>query len=134
MINLTSATEAWSKLQEDDSYLIDVRTSAEWNFVGVPLYDPHKLIKLSLFEYPDMSFNSDFLNEFNKLFKGSKNSKLFCLCRSGVRSQQAAEIFETAEFKNIYNIIDGFEGNTDNNRQRNQISGWKFSGLPWEQN
>jgi len=32
-----------------------------------------------------------------------------------------------------YNILGGFEGDADENGQRNRRGGWRFHGLPWRQ-
>lgn len=133
MIKVISTKEAWGKLQLENSFLIDVRSAAEWQFVGEPLFNSDKYLKISLLEYPNMSMNLDFLALFNKHFTGSKKSDIFCLCRSGVRSHKAAEILLNDGYESVYNIADGFEGEIDNNQHRNKLSGWKFNGLPWKQ-
>ena len=54
------------------------------------------------------------------------------LCRSGDRSIGAAEAATAAGIAPSYNILDGFEGNLDENRHRG-TTGWKAVGLPWKQ-
>lgn len=135
MIKDIFAKNAWDMLQTSDSYLLDVRTDAEWKFVGVPNLGKKQndYIQVSLLNFPYMDLNTDFLTEFESKFRGNKASQIFCLCRSGVRSQKAAEILAGAGYENLYNITDGFEGDIDNNARRNNVSGWRFSGLAWTQ-
>jgi rhodanese-related sulfurtransferase len=55
------------------------------------------------------------------------------LCRSGVRSNAAAEAATRAGWKEAYNILEGFEGDKSPLNQRNSVGGWRIKGLPWEQ-
>ena len=55
------------------------------------------------------------------------------LCRSGVRSVAAGKAATEAGYTNVWNILGGFEGPLDENRQRNRVAGWRFEGMPWEQ-
>ena len=85
--------KAWDLLKNNkDSHLIDCRTSAEWNFVGVP--DLTNLGKNTHFvewqSYPLMEKNENFLKEISDLGL-SKDSTLIFICRSGARSRSAAE-------------------------------------------
>ena len=122
-------------LDHDDAHIFDVRTAAEWQFVGTPDLEGKnaKYIQSELFEYPGMAFNNNFITDFDNQFSGNKESLIFCLCRSGARSQKAAEILRDLGYKNLFNITDGFEGDLNNKSQRSSASGWKFSGLPWKQ-
>lgn len=54
------------------------------------------------------------------------------LCRSGNRSIGAAEAATAAGIGPSYNILDGFEGDLDEQRHRGR-TGWKAVGLPWRQ-
>jgi len=36
-------------------------------------------------------------------------------------------------FTEAYNILEGFEGDKDENGHRGNVSGWKAAGLPWMQ-
>ena len=62
-----------------------------------------------------------------------KKSKVFMLCRSGARSIAAAEALTAAGYENVYNVLDGFEGNPDEAGHRATRGGWKYDGLPWMQ-
>lgn len=53
--------------------------------------------------------------------------------RSGERTIDAGIALEKAGFTNVVNVLDGFEGDRDDNGQRSTESGWRFEGLPWTQ-
>ena len=55
------------------------------------------------------------------------------ICRSGKRSVEAGEALEQAGFTEVVNVLNGFEGDLNADRQRGKINGWRFDGLPWEQ-
>lgn len=128
--------KAWDILsREEESCLVDVRTEAEWMFVGVPNLKKinKKLVLISWLEFPQMNLNPTFIEDLTSLIK-NKFAKLFFICRSGGRSAHAAEYAEKHGFKNCYNILDGFEGGIDEkSKHRNEVSGWRFNNLPWEQ-
>lgn len=130
-------TEAWAILErEKDARLVDVRTRAEWSFVGVPDLTPISQVPV-LVEwqtFPDMACDPDFgttlLSQAGSI--GSDQALLF-LCRSGARSRSAAVAMTQQGFTRCYNIADGFEGPMDDNRHRGGVAGWKADGLPWVQ-
>ena len=126
--------KAWDLLKSEDTYLIDCRTSAEWNFVGVP--DLSSLNKDAYFiewqTYPLMEKNNSFLREVANLGI-TKESKVIFICRSGARSRSAAEFLTNHGYKFCYNFIEGFEGSHDSDGHRGKVSGWKHSKLPWKQ-
>ena len=127
--------KTWNLLKNNkDSHLIDCRTSAEWNFVGVP--DLSSLGKNTHFvewqSYPLMDKNNNFLKEISDLGL-SKESTLIFVCRSGARSRSAAEFLTNHGYKNCFNLCDGFEGSHDELGHRGNINGWKYSKLPWKQ-
>ncbi len=136
-----SAKDAFSLLLSDsNSMLIDVRTPEETNFVGFA--DPSELDdRVSLLPwklFPDMRVNPNFSNSLIEAAKkafGEKalNAKMFFMCRSGARSDQAAFHATTLGFENCYNIISGFEGDIDDNGHRGNVNGWKAEKLPWRQ-
>ena len=128
-------TEVWEVLKkEKNCYLIDCRTSAEWDFVGIPDLDSigKKTHLIEWQHYPTMEINVNFANEIKEISK-EKDSKFIFICRSGGRSKSAAEYMTSQGFENCYNCLFGFEGGHDPNGQRGKESGWKFSKLPWKQ-
>lgn len=138
MITNITPPEAWAKLQnEEETVLVDVRTSMEYEYVGHPLGAIH----VPLMEAPDWKTVPDFPDKVRQaLLKSQRFQKknpeeltILALCRSGKRSETAAEALITDGFKSVYNIIEGFEGDRDENKHRNTLNGWKFHNLPWEQ-
>ena len=131
---------AWKNLADNkNSILVDVRTSVEWNFVGLP--DLSKLQKdivlLEWQQYPAMNVNSAFITELSSLIEkvgGDQDTEIYFLCRSGVRSKSAAIAMTNEGFKNCFNVAGGFEGGHNEQKHRGQVNGWKASDLPWHQN
>ncbi len=118
--------------------LIDVRTQAEWTFVGVP--DLRPLNKEAAFiewqGFPPSGPNQTFVQEVSDLLskKGlDSDTPIYFLCRSGVRSLAAAQAMTQAGYTNCYNISDGFEGALNEDSHRGSKSGWKAARLPWIQ-
>ena len=142
-----------------DTYLIDVRTRAEYQFIGhapmahlFPLYfmSDQLVQKDEQWEYQLTNNNKAFVEEISKKFQKANN--LLIISRDGTRSILAATQLIKAGFKNVYNVKDGFEGPPfptyeDQNKdkfyrqlaQRNKIPaynhrrfyGWQWWGLPW---
>jgi len=130
-----NSLDSFQLLKEDKkSYLIDVRTQAEWDFVGVPDLSSinKKTIFISWKLYPDMKINHNFGNEIIHSII-NKNDPIFFLCRSGNRSFKAAEYSITLGYTQCINISDGFEGNKDSYNHRATSNGWKFNQLSWTQ-
>ena len=130
-----SPQESYQALKSDsDTILVDVRTDAEWNFVGIPdLSEAGKqpvLIPWQL--YPSMQVNGAFIEHLRRA-GATPLSKLYFLCRSGARSLAAAQAAQAAGFPNSYNVADGFEGPVDAEGHRGRTAGWKASDLPWRQ-
>ena len=131
--------DCWNLLQQEESaQLVDVRTIPEWSFVGVPRLD--EINKETIFvewqQYPRMEVNPDFVSQVEQRLAGTKadkSSKIFLLCRSGVRSISAAQAMTHAGYTSAFNILGGFEGDKDAAGHRASLAGWKFSQLPWSQ-
>lgn len=131
---------AWRILSEEESArLIDVRTSAEWGFVGVP-----ELAELGLTtifvewsSFPGMSANPSFAAEVEEAV-GEKPGKLLFICRSGARSLRAAYAVAGHYARKgteviCLNVAEGFEGDLDASGHRGGHNGWKARGLAWRQ-
>jgi rhodanese-related sulfurtransferase len=130
-----SAAEAWQKLSGDASaQLVDVRTMAEWNFVGLP--DVSSLGRevhcVEWQSFPTGEQNSAFLGEVTQALR-DKDAPVLLLCRSGARSRAAAIALTNAGFRQAFNIADGFEGSVDADGHRGARNGWKAAKLPWRQ-
>ncbi len=130
-----TSLQAWDILKEDaGAVLVDVRTTAEWQFVGLP--DLRSLGRgpacVPWQVYPDMAVNPEFASQVAA--QGvARDATVLLLCRSGQRSRNAAIALTELGFKRCFNIADGFEGPLDDDRQRGRQSGWKAAGLPWFQ-
>ncbi len=130
-----SLTETWSVLSKDaKAVLIDVRSGAEWSFVGVP--DLATIGKECRFvawkDYPGMALNTRFVDDVAAC-NVPKDAALFMLCRSGVRSKAAAVALTASGYGPCYNVAGGFEGDADTDKHRGLTGGWKVAGLPWLQ-
>ena len=133
------AIDAYALLEGDlTSVLIDVRTQAEWAYVGTP--DVQALRKAPLFlewqSYPSMAVDANFtarLEALLQLGRVERGASLVFLCRSGARSRHAAIAMTSAGWGPCFNVSDGFEGQLDDSRRRGAVSGWKAGGLPWTQ-
>jgi rhodanese-related sulfurtransferase len=132
-----SAAEAWEKLKADPkAQLIDVRTVAEWNFVGLPDLSPlgRRCHCIEWQVFPDMGVNQGFAQEAAAALAGADPATpVLLLCRSGARSRAAAAALTAAGFASAFNVTGGFEGDLDPERHRGLTNGWKAAGLPWRQ-
>lgn len=130
---------AWSSLTSDPgAVLVDVRTRAEWTFVGLPaLPDPgRRPITLEWQVFPSMSENPDFVATLSGALEKAgigNDTAIYFLCRSGVRSRNAAIAMTAAGWTRCWNISGGFEGPPDGEGHRGRVAGWKAEGLPWTQ-
>ncbi|KNX39360.1 rhodanese-like domain-containing protein [Luteipulveratus halotolerans] len=128
-----SPEEAFEALRTDPSArLVDVRTQAEWAYVGVPdlTSADQQVVCVEWQRFPDGSRNETFVDEVRAA--GIGDGPTYFLCRSGVRSVAAAEAVTAAGFTQAYNVLDGFEGGLDDDGHRS-VAGWKVAGLPWRQ-
>ena len=129
----------WEKLANNlNSVLVDVRTSAEWAFVGTPNLSAIQkaTILIEWQEYPTMGLNQNFVSELTSRLEqsgGDSNTEIYFLCRSGARSRSAAIALTGAGYNHCYNVAGGFEGDHNEAGHRGQVNGWKAEGLPWQQ-
>ena len=134
-----SAQEAWDLLKaEPSAQLVDVRTMAEWNFVGLPdLAGVGRRVHCVEWQsFPTMAVNPAFIAEAEAAVTAAgagKESPILFLCRSGARSRAAAVALTQAGFARAYNVAGGFEGDPDGERHRGNLNGWKAARLPWRQ-
>ena len=117
--------EAWTLFQEHpEAKLIDVRSNEELSLIGrVP-----GALAISWKLYPDWRRNPAFLAEVQAHVEPS--DLVLLLCRSGVRSREAAQLLAGEGYAYCFNILEGFEGDKNAANQR-IIAGWKARGLPW---
>ncbi|MDD5323926.1 MAG: rhodanese-like domain-containing protein [Polaromonas sp.] len=117
---------AFDWLQSGEAVLVDVRTDAEREWVG---YVPGA-IALAWKQWPGMVINPGFDEGLKSAVPPGK--KAVMLCRSGVRSAAAARRATELGIE-AYNILEGFEGDANEEGQRGHRGGWRFWGLPWKQ-
>ena len=107
--------------------LVDVRTRAEWDFVGrVP-----GSVAIEWQSYPGSQPNPAFLDDLRE--QTEQDAIVMFLCRSGARSHAAASAASEIGYSRSYNILQGFEGDKDAQGHRASVGGWQFAGLPWVQ-
>ena len=134
-----TVAQAWDRLSQDKTaVMIDVRTVAEWAFVGTA--DLASIGKAPVFvewqTFPDNRPVADFGDRLEQALSKAgigHASELLFLCRSGGRSMLAARTMAARGYTRCRNIADGFEGQLDPVRQRGRLGGWKATGLPWVQ-
>ena len=120
-------SEAFVLLQNaPGSRLFDVRTRAEWDWVGrVP-----GAVELEWLTYPGNEPNPHFLAQLQR--QVDPETLVMFLCRSGARSNAAATLATRSGYTNAYNILEGFEGDKDAEGHRGSTGGWRHAGLPWQ--
>jgi rhodanese-related sulfurtransferase len=118
--------QAWDLVHDTDAVLVDVRTEAEWRFVGVPALE-----RLARVEWVDTAGqrNAGFVEQVRRV---AGERAVVLLCRSGQRSVAAAEALTAAGAGPAWNVLDGFEGGLDEQGHRG-AAGWRAVGLPWTQ-
>ena len=116
-----------------DAVLVDVRTPEEWTYVGGPdlSHLGREVVRIP-WQDVDGRRNADFVRELRDAGVDEGQQVLF-LCRSGARSQQAADAALADGFPGATNIEDGFEGPVDVDGHRGTVAGWKAAALPWRQ-
>ncbi|MDU0810296.1 MAG: rhodanese-like domain-containing protein [Burkholderia sp.] len=123
-----SPRDAWMLVTAGKAVLVDVRTAEERMFVGeIPgsIHVPWSTKAL-------LDYDHSFITELEEK-TSSKDIVLLMICRSGNRSALAADAAAKAGFTNVYNILEGFEGDLDEFNHRSSVNGWRFIGLPWKQ-
>lgn len=134
-----SVTEVWKRLVSDArSVLIDVRTRAEWAYVGLPDLSGigKQVIMVEWQTFPDNRIDPGFVANLTEALGAAgveKSAELLFICRSGGRSRMAAVVMAEAGYACCRNVAEGFEGPLDAARHRGRTSGWKVAGLPWVQ-
>ena len=129
--------EAFRMLEADaKALMVDVRTEPEWQYVGAPdLSGLNKdIVFLSWQIYPSMQIRPDYVERLSEELRkrgADETARVLFLCRSGVRSQHAAKLATEHGYTNCFNILEGFEGDKDNNGHRKNVNGWCKAGLPW---
>jgi rhodanese-related sulfurtransferase len=117
------ASEIWQLAP--GAKLVDVRTRAEWDWVGrIP-----GAIEIEWMSYPGNQPNADFLKQLQR--QVDPEALIMFICRSGARSHNAAKTATEAGYAECFNVLEGFEGDKDAKGQRGKVGGWRRAGLPW---
>lgn len=125
----TISTQSWEmvKSSPEDTFILDVRTRAEYAFTGHP-DTPNGTPNIPLKFWPGWVDNPNFVSEVSERF--DKDDTIITMCRSGGRAEAAARVLAEAGFKNVYYMSDSFEGPSDREGKRT-VSGWRINGLPY---
>ncbi len=132
-----SAKVAWTILEANpQAILVDIRTEVEWKLIGQP--DLSSINKEPVYlQWVKMSgVNADFVTELKQQLeehKAATDTPIYFMCQSGGRSKMAAMQCAELGYTASFNIAEGFEGDLDEHKHRNSVSGWKVAGLPWVQ-
>lgn len=123
------AKDAWALVEFGAAVLVDVRSNEERHFVGHVPAGEH----VAWATGTSLNRNPRFVKELEIKLKGNKAQVIVLLCRSGKRSALAAEAAANAGFIQVYNILEGFEGELNDQQQRGAVGGWRVADLPWVQ-
>ena len=136
-----TAAQAYAMWKADPERvkILDVRMVEEYVFLGhaeaafnvpvaFPKYEWHPDRRKYGFE-----INPDFIDHVKAVFE--PGDTIVAMCRSGGRSAAAINMLAKAGFTKMYNIIDGFEGDTVDDPEsvfhgKRMKNGWKNSA-PW---
>jgi rhodanese-related sulfurtransferase len=133
-VTAKEAYEQW-KAAPDKVKIIDVRTPEEFLFVGSPEMAWRIPVAIQSYEWNaekkqfPMKPLPDFAARVQTVAK--PDDTIMVMCRSGGRSAIAANFLAKAGFKNVYNIIDGMEGDGNGDSESTATGGWKNTGCPW---
>jgi rhodanese-related sulfurtransferase len=119
--------EAYQLASQGAARIVDVRTRFEAEYVG-------RIEGTPLIEWKALGAaapNPQFLDQLAAL--DLKGTKVLFLCRSGVRSHAAAKAAAEVGYHEAFNILEGFEGDLDDQKHRGSQAGWRHRGLPWIQ-
>jgi len=119
--------DAWALVKAGAAKLVDVRTVEERSYVGSVPGSLHVIWATGI----SQNRNPRFVRELDT--KVRKDDVVLLLCRSAKRSADAAAAATRAGFQHVYNVLEGFEGDLDERRQRGRLGGWRSYDLPWEQ-
>lgn len=131
--------------------ILDVRTFEEYVFVGHAEMAYNIPFVFPKFERPDSNvtpaltagrippgcsgqMNPDFVSSVKELFDFTDT--ILVICSTGGRGAMAVNVLAQADFANVYNIINGFEGSIVDDpgsvyNGKHMRNGWKNDGLPW---
>jgi rhodanese-related sulfurtransferase len=138
-VDAVNVEATWQRLaSRPRSQLVDVRTRAEWTYVGIPDLGPvgKRAVLVEWQTFPDQTVAPRFVERLAgelKVLGVQLDDDLFFICRSGSRSLAAAKAMAAAGYRACHNVAGGFEGPLDDERHRGSTGGWKAASLPWHQ-
>lgn len=138
---VTAVDSAKAVEEVKGAILIDIRSRAEVNFLGIPTLAaanvPFKEMSLD-YDAKAKSYtmvdNKDFVPAIEAVLKEKglgKDAHVLLMCRSGGRSAHAANVLAEAGYTAVYSVVDGFEGDKDKTTGLRTVNGWKNAGLPY---
>lgn len=138
-VTAREAYERWQKAP-DQVKILDVRTPEELLFVGHPPMAWKIPVAVQSYEWDaekkqfPMKPLPDFASRVSRIAR--PDEIIMAMCRSGGRSAMAVNLLAEAGFRNVYNVVDGMEGDanadSDSVAQSQPLKqGWKNSGCPW---
>ena len=138
-VDAVDVDTTWQSLvSRPGAQLIDVRTRAEWTYVGIPDLEAigKRAVLVEWQTFPDQAVDPRFVERLAgelRALGAQLNDDLFFICRSGGRSLAAAKAMAEAGYRACHNVAGGFEGPLNDDGQRGSVGGWKAAGLPWRQ-
>lgn len=131
--------ETWDALASGSgAVMVDVRTAAEWNFVGLPDLSSigAPLLRFEWQSFPSGEIDPGFAAGVDAALKAARagaDTSVYFICRSGQRSAAAAAALTAMGYTRCFNVSGGFEGKRDEKGHRGVLEGWKAASLPWVQ-
>lgn len=119
--------QAFQYVLDNNAVFIDIRSEMEHFFVG----HPANVVNIPWQDAPDFEINPNFIPEVCHV--ATKERPVVLICRSGHRSIDAGNCLLEAGFSIVFNVLEGFEGDRDEDHHRSSVNGWRFRGLPWVQ-
>lgn len=113
----------------EDAFILDVRTDAEFIWVGHPGVENIANVSIKIEKKGKMILNPSFISDMDEIFGDAKDSRIIIICRSGDRSRGAAKKLISNGYTNISYVYDGFEGSKDYVGTAYRTTyGWKNTG------
>jgi rhodanese-related sulfurtransferase len=132
-----SCQQAWDALAKDPAaILVDVRTKIEWQLIGQPDLSSLNKEPVNLQWVTMEGINENFSEELKAALEERSvavDAPVYFMCQSGGRSKMSAMQCTELGYSQCFNIAEGFEGDLDEQKHRNSVSGWKVAELPWTQ-
>jgi rhodanese-related sulfurtransferase len=136
-----TTVEAYNMVCDNTNvYIVDVRTDAEWIWVGHP--GPNntgegdcldgKVVNIPVWlgRPGNWSVNKSFIEDVNEFFEDIEDPVLITMCLSGGRSKYAQGFLKEEGYVDVYNMLTGFQGSVDEYGYRN-VNGWVVVGHPY---